>query len=121
MLSKIKVLAGDIGEKNFGLNESQQNLLINEVDIIFHFAATLKLEAKLKDAIEMNAIGTAAVLELAKKIPKLKAFVHLSTAFCHVDQEELGECVYDSPEDPNEVMRMTQWLKPEALELLTPK
>ncbi|CAD6208193.1 GSCOCG00010446001-RA-CDS [Cotesia congregata] len=116
VLSKIKVLPGDILEKNFGLSESQQNLLINEVDIIFHFAATLKLEAKLKDAIEMNAIGTAAVLELAKKIPKLKAFVHLSTAFCHVDQEELGECVYDSPEDPNEVMRMTQWLKPEALE-----
>ncbi|KAH0534419.1 putative fatty acyl-CoA reductase CG5065 isoform X1 [Cotesia glomerata] len=121
VLSKIKVLPGDIVEKNFGLNESQQNLLINEVDIIFHFAATLKLEAKLKDAIEMNAIGTAAVLELAKKIKKLKAFVHLSTAFCHVDQEELGECVYDSPENPNEVMRMTQWLKPEALELLTPK
>ncbi|XP_008560558.1 putative fatty acyl-CoA reductase CG5065 [Microplitis demolitor] len=121
VFSKITALPGDMLQKNFGLKESQENLLINEVEVLFHFAATLKLEAKLKDAIEMNTIGTAQVLELAKKMPKLQAFVHLSTAFCHVDQEELGECVYDSPDDPNEVMRMTQWLKPEALDLVTPK
>ncbi|XP_034933679.1 putative fatty acyl-CoA reductase CG5065 [Chelonus insularis] len=121
VLKKLIALPGDISSKNFGLTEAHQNLLINEVEIIFHCAATLRLEAKLKDAIEMNAFGTASMLELARKMKKLQVFIHLSTAFCHVDQEELEERVYDSPEDPHEVMRLTQWMKPDALELITPK
>ena len=51
----------------------------------------------------------------------LEAFVHLSTAFCHVDQEELGERVYDAPDDPEDVMRLIQWLDESAVDLITPK
>lgn len=50
----------------------------------------------------------------------LQVFVHLSTAFCHVDQEELGETVYDSPHDPDDIMRLTQWMDERSIELITP-
>lgn len=52
---------------------------------------------------------------------RLESFLHLSTAFCHVDQEELAERIFDSPDDPNDVMRLVQWLDEEAIDLLTPK
>lgn len=43
--------------------------------MVIHSAATLKLEAKLKDAVEMNVVGTYRVLELAKQIKNLKVRV----------------------------------------------
>lgn len=51
----------------------------------------------------------------------LQAFIHLSTTYCHVDQNELDERIYDSPHDPYEIMRLVQWLDEEAIDLITPK
>ena len=49
-------MCGDVCLPNLGLTDQQRELLINEVHIVFHFAAKLRLEAKLKDAIEMNTV-----------------------------------------------------------------
>lgn len=49
-------------------------------------AATLKLEANLKDAIQFNTTGTKRVLDIARKIKNLEILLHLSTAFCCCDQ-----------------------------------
>lgn len=66
-------------------------------------------------------IGTKRVLDLAKQMKRLVCFMHLSTAFCHVDQEELGECIFDPPHDPHEIMKLVQWMDEETLDLITPK
>lgn len=66
-------------------------------------------------------VGTKRVLELAKGMGNLRAFIHLSTAFCHVDQEELREVIYDTDENPNDVIKLVEWLKEDALNLITPK
>lgn len=66
-------------------------------------------------------IGTKKILNLGKKIKHLEAFVHLSTAFCHVDQKELEEHIYDSPQDPQDIMRLIQWLDEDTIDLITPK
>ena len=66
-------------------------------------------------------IGTKRVLNLANEMKHLQAFVHLSTAFCHVDQKELCEHVYDSPNDPQDIMRIVEWLDEDAIDLITPK
>lgn len=52
---------------------------------------------------------------------QLQSLVHLSTAFCYPDQQELGERVYDAPDDPHDVMRLIQWLDASAIDLITPK
>ncbi|XP_020294359.1 putative fatty acyl-CoA reductase CG5065 [Pseudomyrmex gracilis] len=121
MFKKVIPLNGDILSDNLGLTEEQRECLINEVHVTFHCAASLRLEAKLKDAIEMNTIGTKRVLDLAKQMKRLVCFMHLSTAFCHVDQEELGECIFDPPHDPHEIMKLVQWMDEETLDLITPK
>lgn len=56
VMKKVIPLTGDITMDKLGLTKEQQQLLIDETDIVFHCAATLKLEAKLKDAIEMNTV-----------------------------------------------------------------
>lgn len=121
VMKKLIPLSGDMTMENLGLTNEQLKFLADEIDIIFHCAATLKLEAKLKDAIDMNTIGTSTMLNFAKTIKNLNVFLHLSTAFCHVDYDELGERVYDSPDDPNEVVRTVKWFKEDALDLVTPK
>lgn len=121
LMQKIVPMQGDVTMDKLGLNEQQRETLAAEVSVVFHCAATLRLEAKLKDAIEMNTMGTARVLELCRTMKGLKSMVHLSTAFCHVDQEELGERVYEANEDPQHVMSMMQWMNEDAIDLVTPK
>ncbi|XP_017891030.1 putative fatty acyl-CoA reductase CG5065 isoform X2 [Ceratina calcarata] len=121
VMKKVIPLNGDISTKNLGLTEEQLETLLNEVHVMFHFAATLRLESKLKSAIEMNTIGTRTVLEIAKRMKRLQTFVHLSTAFCYPDKEELDERVYDPPADPDDVMRLVEWMDETSLDLITPK
>ena len=42
----------------------------------------------------MNVFGTKAILDLAHKMAKLKAFIHVSTAYCHCTRDEIGEKLY---------------------------
>ncbi|XP_032668396.1 putative fatty acyl-CoA reductase CG5065 isoform X2 [Odontomachus brunneus] len=121
VLKKVLPLDGDITTHNLGLADEQRETLTNEVHIVFHLAATLRMEAKLKDSVELNTIGTKRVLELAQQMKHLQVLVHLSTAFCHVDQEELGETVYDASHDPDDIIKLVQWMDESAIDLVTPK
>lgn len=87
---------------------------------MFHLAATLKLEATLKDAIEMNLNGTRRVIDLCNELSGLQQMVHLSTAFCNCDQDELGERVYDYPHRPEDLLHFTAWMDDEMVERVTP-
>ncbi|XP_032668393.1 putative fatty acyl-CoA reductase CG5065 [Odontomachus brunneus] len=121
VLKKVLPLNGDLTMYNLGLTDEQRKTLMNEVHIVFHFAASLRLEAKLKDSVEFNTIGTRKVLDLARQIKHLQVFVHLSTAFCLVEQERVDEIAYDAPHDPNDIMRLVEWMDESAIDLLTPK
>lgn len=57
MMKKVVPLIGDVSLDQLGLTDAQLETLAEETDIVFHFAATLRLEAKLKDAIEMNTVN----------------------------------------------------------------
>lgn len=122
VLDKIVPVYGDITMPNFGLSDEQINKVINESEIVFHMAASLKLEATLKPNVQMNLLGTKYALDICKRMPNLICLVHLSTAFCTCD--ELGildERVYDWHHDPKEILRCAEWMSEEAMELITPK
>lgn len=122
VLNKIVPLFGDITSPNFGLNEEQLNKVIRESEIVFHMAASLKLEATLKFNIEMNLLGTRHAVDLCKKMPKLMLMVHLSTAFCVSDETNvMMEHVYDWKLDPEELLRCNEWMDEKMLDLITPE
>lgn len=92
-LKKLKALQGDVLFEDFGLSSSDIEKLSNEISVVFHFAATLRLEAPLKDNVNMNTSGTLRTINVAKHLKDLAVFIHLSTAFCYPDYEVLGEKV----------------------------
>lgn len=119
-MKKVVAIHGDLLYENLGIDKKELEMLCAEVSIIYHFAATLRLEAPLRDGLEMNTKGTLRILEIAKRMKRIAAFVHLSTAFCYPDHDRLGERVNDPPTNPHEVLRAATWLTDEQLNLLSP-
>lgn len=144
---KLVPIPGDVTSDKLGISPEHEQLLIDTAEIVFHCAATLKLEARLKDAIEMNTIGTKRILDLCLQMKRLKALLHLSTAFCYCDkvrsarsvrnrspvlliqfvpfpspnaQEVLTEKVHDFHHNPYDLMRTVEWMDEKALDMITP-
>lgn len=114
-LKKIKPIQGDVLFENLGLSDSEIETLSKEVTIIFHFAATLKLEAPLKDNVNMNTFGTKRALDVAKRFKNLTLFVHLSTAFCYPDYEVLDERVRNFSSQTNKLQMLSSFFKKESI------
>ncbi|KOB77187.1 putative fatty acyl-CoA reductase [Operophtera brumata] len=91
VMKKLIPVAGDILYDNLGVEKNQLQQLYDEVSVVFHFAATLRLEAPLKEGLEMNTKGTLRVLDVARQMKSLVAFLHLSTAFCYPDYDRMPE------------------------------
>ncbi|GBP52559.1 Putative fatty acyl-CoA reductase CG5065 [Eumeta japonica] len=120
VMKKLIMIEGDVMYENLGVEQHLLQQLLEEVSVVFNFAATLKLEAPLKVGLEMNTRGTQRVLEVVKGMKNLAAFIHLSTAFCYPDYEKLDEKVHDPPVDPHEILRAANWLTEEQMSTLAP-
>ncbi|KAI8127244.1 putative fatty acyl-CoA reductase [Lucilia cuprina] len=120
VLKKVTIYQGDVTYEMLGLSGENLKHVCDNTNIVFHMAATLKLEGNLKDAIDMNLAGTRRALDVAKQMKNLEAFVHLSTAFCNCDQEVMYEKVYDFPHKPEDLMRLAEWMDLKTLENITP-
>jgi len=53
--------------------------LAPEIEMIIHSAASIAFRAPLAELRDVNVTGTAALLGFAKRCPRLKKFVHVST------------------------------------------
>lgn len=63
---------GDCSLPGLGLSNNNINTLINEVNIIFHGAATVRFNEHIRVAMNINVSGTREVIKLARKITNLK-------------------------------------------------
>lgn len=72
MFKKLVAVEGDIMQKDLGIQPEIRNALINEVSVVINGAASLRLEASLKPAIQHNTMGTQKILELACEMKNLK-------------------------------------------------
>ncbi|XP_049867485.1 putative fatty acyl-CoA reductase CG5065 [Pectinophora gossypiella] len=120
VMKKLVPVVGDIAYDNLGIEDKMLEKLYAEVSVVFHFAASLRLEAPLKEGLEMNTRGTLRVLHVASRMKNIAAFLHLSTAFCYPDYERMAERVHDPPADPHKVMRAAGWLTDKQMALLAP-
>ncbi|XP_017147109.1 putative fatty acyl-CoA reductase CG5065 isoform X2 [Drosophila miranda] len=120
MLKKVTIYQGDVTFDLLGLSGGSLKHVTENTNIVFHMAATLKLEGNLRDAIDMNLVGTKRALAVAKQMKNLEAFIHLSTAFCNCDQEVMYEKVYEFPHKPEDLIRMAEWMDVKTLDTITP-
>jgi fatty acyl-CoA reductase len=69
---KVVAIPGDCNVTDLGLNRHDRILLQEDVTHVFHVAATVRFDEKLRLAIGINVLGTHYVLELAKQMTRLK-------------------------------------------------
>ena len=120
IFKKLKAVAGDVGEENLGLSKEDRQILIDNVNVVFHSAATLDFQASLKPTVIINLLGTRRVMELSSQIKNIKAMVHVSSAYVNSFLLETEEILYPAPEDAEKVIELAQTLSDKALEELTP-
>lgn len=73
---KIKAINGDCGTTGLGMTSKDILTLADEVNIVFHVAATVRFDEKLRIAIAINVNGTGDVLDLCRQMRKLKVRIY---------------------------------------------
>ncbi|CAG9794393.1 unnamed protein product [Diatraea saccharalis] len=112
-LQKLQVVPGDILVEDMGMAMSDRAMLQNECQIVFHCAACVRFDMFIRDALNLNTVGTQRVLDLV--------FVHVSTAYNHCELDVLEEKLYPSKHKPQHVLDCASWMDDEMLEYLQPK
>lgn len=115
VMKKIYPVWGEITEPNLALSAEHLGHVLDNSQIVFHLAASLKLEATLKPNIIMNLTGTKHVLDLAKNMKNLIQMIHTSTAFCNVEFDVLEEKVNDFPHNPLDLIKCAEWMSEDGL------
>jgi fatty acyl-CoA reductase len=72
---QIVAISGDCSLPGLGISSSDRETLIREVSIVFHVAATVRFDEKLKLAVAINVQSPRDVLTLCKEMPQLKVSI----------------------------------------------
>ncbi|XP_017781326.1 PREDICTED: putative fatty acyl-CoA reductase CG8306 isoform X2 [Nicrophorus vespilloides] len=117
----VKCVAGDVGQPDLGLSPEDRKMLKDNVNVIFHSAATLDFAESLKTTVDINLLGTRRCLQLGKECTNLKVFIHVSSAYVNSWALVTEEIVYPLKQDVEKLIKLTETLSSEELESQTPE
>src|ERR1700754_1340088 len=80
-IAEFQIVEGDIAEPKLALNAPDLELVQQEATRVFHLAAVYDLAVPEDVALRVNVGGTRNVVELARSLPHLKQFHHVSTCY----------------------------------------
>lgn len=83
---KVVAVNGDVTVADLGLSQSDRQMLIDNVQYVYHMAATIRFDEPLKKAVLLNTRGTKLMLELSKQMKKLEVSKDVTL---HVTNHEL--------------------------------
>ncbi|XP_025835305.1 putative fatty acyl-CoA reductase CG5065 [Agrilus planipennis] len=118
---KVEVIAGDLAVSQLGISPADQKKILEETNFVFHIAATVNFDEKIKKAVEINIKGTRDILKLAKQMKCLQGFVYISTAYSNCPRHEIEEKFYDPPYEVDKIINIVDSLDDDLLQYLTPK
>ncbi|KOC64230.1 Putative fatty acyl-CoA reductase [Habropoda laboriosa] len=118
-MDKVVMLEGDAAHDDYGLSLEDKKLLM-DINIIFHAAAVVRFDEKIRVAAHINVRSTKFLLTFAKGLPNLKAFVHVSTAFAHCTHTLINEIHYKDSIDGDKFLTLVDAMDDEKLEKITP-
>ena len=76
-----QIVEGDIRESGLALSALDRELVQQQTTRVFHLAAVYDLAVPEDVALRVNAGGTRNVIELARSLPHLRQFHHVSTCY----------------------------------------
>ncbi|KAF6209174.1 hypothetical protein GE061_014919 [Apolygus lucorum] len=119
--SRIFLMEGDLNEPQCGLNQEQLNTMREEVNIIYHNAACLRMTEPLKNAYYMNVRATKDLLDLGTEMKHLKAFIYTSTAYSNCFRPDISETFYPTTYNWENLRDLVERMSEEDLDYFTPK
>lgn len=94
---------------------------MENVQFVFHAAASIRFDDPLDKALLLNTRGTHEVLRWAKTLKSLKAIVYISTTYSNPEVSHVEERIYPAKMDWRKAIDMVETLKPEVLNALAEK
>ncbi|XP_068621786.1 fatty acyl-CoA reductase wat-like [Battus philenor] len=119
-IKKISIIEGDVGQLNLGISNEDRVKIINEVEFIFHGAATVRFDESLKTAVEINVRGTREMFILARACTKLKAMLHISTAYSNCPLKEIKEEFYETHLHGEKLIDLVEHMDEKIINNITP-
>uniref|UniRef100_A0AC35GLT0 Fatty acyl-CoA reductase n=1 Tax=Panagrolaimus sp. PS1159 TaxID=55785 RepID=A0AC35GLT0_9BILA len=95
--------------------------LSENVNIVFHCAATVKFDDILRASVQMNLIGTRRLLALCHKMKNLISLVHASTAYANCNLSKTQEKVYTPNVQPQQIIQAIEWMPDDMINTVTPQ
>ncbi|CAH0549712.1 unnamed protein product, partial [Brassicogethes aeneus] len=118
---KIWPIAGDCSISGLGITLEDRKKIISTTNIVFHLAATVKLDENLKQAFYINVNGTNEIVLLSKQMKDLKSVIYVSTAYSNCHLKAIDEKFYDHPNDYEEFGVFLEKLNDKETEIITPR
>lgn len=115
--SKIVAVEGDITHPRLGLSDHDFNMIVENVQVVFHAAASVRFQEAYKTALRLHIFGTNQVLQLCREIKKLEVLVHLSSISCWFVRDKLSERIYMSGLDPLKLWKDVEDMSEEEAEV----
>ncbi|KMQ88967.1 fatty acyl- reductase [Lasius niger] len=107
---KVIPIIANFNVEDLELSENDKNMLMREVSIVFHLAATVRFEEEIKTSTAINVIATNVILDIAKHMPNLKSFIHVSTLYANCHVKHIEERFYTYPIDHKDLITFTRTL-----------
>lgn len=119
---KIVPVCGDCVLPGLGIEAAERRTLQQQVNIVFHVAATVRFDEKLRLALGINVAGTREIMLLAREMNELQALVHVSTAYANCNRPmTIDEQIYRPYLSGENAIKLTQCLDDKSLDAITPQ
>lgn len=114
-------IEGDVGAEHLGISPADRRVLIDNVNVVIHSAATLDFNQTLRSTVTINLLGTRRVMELCDECKHLQAAVHVSSAYVNSFLLQTEEMLYPMPgTEWQQVEELVRTLNDAELEARTP-
>eukprot|EP00102_Acyrthosiphon_pisum_P013265 XP_008182779.1 PREDICTED: fatty acyl-CoA reductase 1 isoform X2 [Acyrthosiphon pisum] len=120
-IEKVLLISGDCAEPNMGLSRADEEFMVANMDIVIHCAATISLNGPLKHTSFINVRATRDLLLIARRMRRLKSFVHVSTAFVNPNQAITEEIMYDCHIKGDALINLVENMSDSILNTITPE
>ncbi|XP_049767124.1 fatty acyl-CoA reductase wat-like [Schistocerca cancellata] len=120
-ISKVVPIAGDCSQPGLGISAADAEELAGKVSVVFHVAATVRFDEILRIAANTNVAATRDVINLAKRMPNLKAFIHVSSAYSNCTFAKVEEKFYPPSMTTEELLKLLSVMDDNQLAQILPK
>ncbi|XP_043286437.1 fatty acyl-CoA reductase wat-like [Venturia canescens] len=118
---KLVAISGDCSKRGLGLSSVDRERLTREVSIVFHGAATVRFDERIDIALAINAGSAVDMIDLCKHMERLKAVIHVSTAYANCHLSTIEEAFYPHTTSYDELKALFTDMGEKEMAKITPK